>query len=146
MTKHLDEINKGEFMENTKKTNEQGNTGIGNQATGVKQAEDRSQHQPAKTGGETAFNNTATEAVDQAKQVVTDAYNRASKSLNESYSQALDYGRENPGKTTLIAFGAGIGIGLLLAGNLGSSRNSRTGRIVPPVMNALTEIAREVFR
>jgi ElaB/YqjD/DUF883 family membrane-anchored ribosome-binding protein len=149
MTKHLDEINKGEFMENTKKTNEQGNTGTGNQATGVKQAEDRGQNQPAKTSGESAFNNTAntaTEAVDQAKQVVTDAYNRASKSLNESYSQAMDYGRENPGKTTLIAFGAGIGIGLLLAGNLGSSRNSRTGRIVPPVMNALTEIAREVFR
>jgi len=133
-------------MENVKKTNEQGNTGMGNQATGVKPAEDRSQHQPAKASGESTLNNTATEAVDQAKQVVTDAYNRASKSLNDSYSQAMDYGRENPGKTTLIAFGAGIGIGLLLASNLGSSRSSRTGRIVPPVMNALTEIAREVFR
>jgi ElaB/YqjD/DUF883 family membrane-anchored ribosome-binding protein len=134
-------------MENTKKTPEQGSTGSGNQATAVKAAEDRTQHnQQSKADGESILGNTATEAVDQAKQVVTDAYNRASKSLNESYSQAIDYGRENPGKTTLIAFGAGIGIGLLLAGSLGSSRNSRTGRIVPPVMNALTEIAREVFR
>lgn len=138
-------------MENTKKTPDQGNpqggTGSGNQGTAVKAAEDKTQHnQQSKANGQSNMGNTATEAVDQAKQAVTDAYNRASKSLNESYTQAIDYGRENPGKTTLIAFGAGIGIGLLLAGSLGSSRNSRTGRIVPPVMNALTEIAREVFR
>lgn len=147
-------------MENTKKPQDQGNTGIGNQgqtgggnqphsggsqATAAKQAEDKNQHnQQGNT--QSALANGTTEAVDQAKQVVTDAYNRASKSLNEGYSQAMDYGRENPGKTTLIALGAGIGIGLLLAGSLSSSRSSRTGRIVPPVMNALTEIAREVFR
>jgi ElaB/YqjD/DUF883 family membrane-anchored ribosome-binding protein len=134
-------------MENTKKSQENPGTGIGNQATAVKAAEDKTQHnQQSKPNGESVLGNTATEAIDQAKQVVTDTYNRASKSLNESYTHAMDYGRENPGKTTLIAFGAGIGIGLLLAGSLSSSRNSRTGRIVPPVMNALTEIAREVFR
>jgi ElaB/YqjD/DUF883 family membrane-anchored ribosome-binding protein len=134
-------------MENTKRNPEQGGTGSGQQATAVKPAEDKTQHnQQSKANGESILGSGATEAVDQAKQAVTDVYNRASKSLNESYTQAVDYGRENPGKTTLIAFGAGIGIGLLLAGSLGSSRNSRTGRIVPPVMNALTEIAREVFR
>jgi ElaB/YqjD/DUF883 family membrane-anchored ribosome-binding protein len=140
-------INKGEFMENTKKPQEQTSTGTGNQATAVKAAEDKTQHnQQSKANGESNFASGATEVVDQAKQAVTDVYNRASKGLNESYTQAIDYGRENPGKTTLIAFGAGIGIGLLLAGSMSSSRNSRTGRIVPPVMNALTEIAREVFR
>jgi ElaB/YqjD/DUF883 family membrane-anchored ribosome-binding protein len=134
-------------MENTKRNQEQGNPGSGQQATAARAAEDKTPaNQQSKANGETILGNTATEAVDQAKQVVTDAYNRASKSLNESYTQAIDYGRENPGKTTLIAFGAGIGIGLLLAGSLSTSRNSRTGRIVPPVMNALTEIAREVFR
>jgi ElaB/YqjD/DUF883 family membrane-anchored ribosome-binding protein len=134
-------------MDNTKRNQEQGNTGTGQQATAAKTAEDKTQfNQQSKANGESNVGNAATEAVDQAKQVVTDAYNRASKSLNESYTHAIDYGRENPGKTTLIAFGAGIGIGLLLAGSLSSSRNSRTGRIVPPVMNALTEIAREVFR
>jgi ElaB/YqjD/DUF883 family membrane-anchored ribosome-binding protein len=140
-------------MENTKKTQDQGNTGTGNQgsqgnqATAARTAEDKTQHnQQPKSNGESNFANGATEVVDQAKQAVTDVYNRASKGLNESYTQAVDYGRENPGKTTLIAFGAGIGIGLLLAGSVGSSRNSRTSRILPPVMNALTEIAREVFR
>lgn len=128
-------------------TGNQGNTGTGNQAAGAaaKPAEDRTQHnQQSKANGESNIGGTA-EVVDQAKQAVTDVYNRASKSLNESYSQAVDYGRENPGKTTLIAFGAGIGIGLLLAGNFNSSRG-RTGRIVPPIMNALTEIATEIFR
>jgi ElaB/YqjD/DUF883 family membrane-anchored ribosome-binding protein len=134
-------------MESTKKSQETTSTGTGNQATAVKTAEDKTQHnQQSKANGESNFGQGATQVVDQATQAVTDVYNRASKSLNESYTQAIDYGRENPGKTTLIAFGAGIGIGLLLAGSLGSSRNSRTGRIVPPVMNALTEIAREVFR
>lgn len=141
-------------MESTKKTQEQNNPGTGNQATAVKPAEDKTQHnQQSKTNGESGFAANATEYVDQAKQAVTDAkqtvtdvYNRASKGLTESYTQAVDYGRENPGTTTLIAFGAGIGIGLLLAGSVGSSRNSRTSRILPPVMNALTEIAREVFR
>jgi ElaB/YqjD/DUF883 family membrane-anchored ribosome-binding protein len=89
--------------------------------------------------------NGATEMVDQAKQAVTDAYNRTSKTLNDSYSQAMDYGRDHPGQLTLIAFGAGIGIGLLLSSGLTSSR-SRTGRIVPPVVNALSEIAIELFR
>jgi ElaB/YqjD/DUF883 family membrane-anchored ribosome-binding protein len=141
-------------MDNTKRSQEQGNTGTGNQgntgtgsqATGVKTAEDRTQHnQQSRANGESNIGHGTAEVVDQAKQAVTDVYNRASKSLNESYSQAVDYGRENPGKTTLIAFGAGIGIGLLLAGNFSSSRG-RTGRIVPPIMNALTEIATEVFR
>lgn len=133
-------------MESTKRSQEQGNTGVGNQATASKIAEDKTQqNQQSKANGESNIGQGATEVVDQAKQAVTDVYNRASKSLNESYSQAIDFSRENPGKTTLIAFGAGIGIGLLLAGNFSSSRG-RTGRIVPPIMNALTEIASEIFR
>lgn len=83
--------------------------------------------------------------LDQAKQAVTDAYDRTSKTVNETYHQAMDYGRQNPGTMTLIAFGAGIGIGILMAGGFSSSR-SRTSRIVPPVMNALTEVACELFR
>jgi len=136
-------------MENTK-TQEQGNPGSG---TAVKSAEDKTQHNQGLTGNAkpqqdsgTNKGTGATEVVDQAKQAVTDVYNRASQSLNEGYTQAVDYSRENPGKTTLIALGAGIGIGLLLAGSLSSSRSNRTGRIVPPIMNALTEIAGEIFR
>ena len=89
--------------------------------------------------------NRAAEVMEQTKQAVADAYDRTSRSMQETYEQAIDYGRENPGKITLIAFGAGIGVGLLLASSFSSSR-SRNGRIVAPVMTALSEIAVELFR
>ena len=87
--------------------------------------------------------NRTSEVIDQTKQTLTEAYDKTSRALNQTYGQAMDYGRENPGKLTLIAFGAGIGLGMLLAGTF--SPRSRTRRIVPPVMNALTEIVQELF-
>jgi len=87
----------------------------------------------------------AAEVMEQTKQAVTDAYDRTSKTVQATYDQAVDYGREHPGQLTLIAFGAGIGIGLLLASSLSTSR-SRRSRIVSPVMNAISEIAVELFR
>jgi len=84
-------------------------------------------------------------AVDQTKRVVSDAYDKTSEALSNTYNQTLDYGRENPGKLTLIAFGAGIGIGILLASGLGGGR-SRTNRIAEPVVTALSQIAMEFFR
>jgi len=84
-------------------------------------------------------------AVDQTKRVVTDAYDKTSEALSNTYNQTLEYGRENPGKLTLIAFGAGIGIGILLASGLGGGR-SRTNRIAEPVVTALSQIAMEFFR
>ena len=84
-------------------------------------------------------------AVDQTKKAVSDAYDRTSEVLTNTYNQTMDYGRENPGKLTLIAFGAGIGIGILLASGLGGGR-SRTNRIAEPVVNALSQIALEFFR
>ena len=86
----------------------------------------------------------SSEMVDQMRQSASEAYNRASHSMNETWEQAMEYGRENPGKATLIAFGAGVGVGLLLAN--GFVTRSRSRRIVPPVMNALSEIASEIFR
>ncbi len=87
---------------------------------------------------------TGSHTMDQMKQSASEAYDRASQSVNQKWEQAMDYGREHPGQTTLIAFGVGVGVGLLLAG--GFATRSRTQRLVPPVMNALSEIAREVFR
>lgn len=84
------------------------------------------------------------EFADKAKQTVTEAYDKTSQTLNEGYGQAVGYGRENPGKTVLIAFGVGLGIGVLLSNNMSS--RSRAGRIVPPVMNALSDIAAQLFR
>jgi len=80
----------------------------------------------------------------RARQSVSDTYYRASHGLNETWEQAMDYGREHPGRSTLIAFGVGVGVGLLMAN--GFATRSRTQRIVPPVMNALSEIATELFR
>ena len=53
----------------------------------------------------------------------------------------MSYGREHPGKMTIIALGSGFGLGLLLAG-----RRSRMSRYTEPVINALSYIAREFVR
>jgi hypothetical protein len=55
----------------------------------------------------------------------------------------MTYGRENPGKLTLIAFGAGIGV--LLASGLGSGR-SRNSRFAEPIVTALSQVALQLFR
>ena len=80
---------------------------------------------------------------DQTLQSVTDAYGKTTEVLTKSYDEAMSYGRENPGKLTLIAFGAGIAIGLLLSNSGG---RSRTNRIAEPVVNALSQVAMEFFR
>lgn len=84
------------------------------------------------------------EMMGQARQSMSQAYDRASRGMTDTWEQAMDYSRQNPGTATLVALGAGIGIGVLLASGMAS--RSRTRRIVPPVMNALSEIASELFR
>ena len=64
--------------------------------------------------------------------------------LTDTYDQAMVYGKENPGKLTLIAFGAGIGIGVLVASGLGGRR--RNSRFTEPIVNALSQVALEFFR
>jgi len=85
------------------------------------------------------------ERIDQAKKKVSQVYDQASRSLNEQYEKAMGYGRENPGKTTLIAFGVGVGVGLLVASSF-SPPHSRRRRMVEPVIGALSTIASELFR
>ena len=77
------------------------------------------------------------EFYDQAKETVSEAYNKTTETLNKTYDQVMAYGRENPGKFMLIAFAGGIVIGLMLASR---SRGSRR-----PVVNALSQIASEFF-
>jgi ElaB/YqjD/DUF883 family membrane-anchored ribosome-binding protein len=90
------------------------------------------------------FSEAAAEKLGQAKQKVGEVYDQVNKTVNEQYTKAVGYSRENPGKTTLIALGIGVGIGLLIGGNARSSRRSR-GRIVEPVINALSTLATEIF-
>ena len=84
-----------------------------------------------------------TEVYGQAEQAVSEAYDKTAKVVSETYEQAKSYSTENPGKTILIALGIGVGLGFLLGA---SSRRSRTGRLAQPVVNALSDIALEIFR
>jgi ElaB/YqjD/DUF883 family membrane-anchored ribosome-binding protein len=85
----------------------------------------------------------ATEVYDQTRKTVNEAYDKTAQAVSSTYDQAMSFGREHPGQLTLIAFGAGIGFGLLLAS--GGSRR-RTGRYAEPAINALSDIALEFFR
>jgi ElaB/YqjD/DUF883 family membrane-anchored ribosome-binding protein len=90
------------------------------------------------------FTEAASEKLGQAKQMVGDVYDQVNRTVSDKYNQAVDYGRENPGKTTLIAFGVGVGVGLLMMGNIRRShRPSR--RVVQPVVNALSNLACDLF-
>ena len=85
-----------------------------------------------------------TEAYGKAEQAVGEVYEKTTQKVKETYEKAKSYSDENPGKTVLVALGIGVGIGLLLSAS--SSHRSRTGRIAQPVINALSEIAREFIR
>ena len=85
------------------------------------------------------------EALHHAKEKVGQVYDRANRGLNEQYERAIGYGRENPGKTTLIALGIGVGVGLLVAGSF-NSPSFRRRRMVGPIMNTLSTIADELLR
>jgi hypothetical protein len=86
----------------------------------------------------------ASDAYDRTSEVLGNAYDSTSKVLSNTYDKTMTYGRENPGTLTLIAFGAGIGIGLLLAGSF--SGRSRTSRIAEPLIGALSQVALEYLR
>ncbi len=87
--------------------------------------------------------NQGTRAYDETKRAMSHAYERSSRAIGETYDQALEYGRHNPGKAALIAFGIGVGVGMLL---LGSGRRSRVSRYGEPVVNALSNMAMEFIR
>jgi len=149
-------------METTHKTAEQGKASGGGTESGrtgyaVKEAR---KNEP-DTGAEKGFVEKSSELADQAKTAVSQAYDEASRGLNRTYEQAKEYGREaseglsrgyeqakeygrqKPVNAALIVFGAGIGLGLLLGGTLRPRGGTR--RFVRPVINALTEIAAEIF-
>lgn len=84
------------------------------------------------------------EAYDQTVKAVSGAYEKTSEVLTNTYDQTMTYGRDNPGKLTLIAFGAGIGIGVLLASGLGGRRSN--SRYTEPIVNALSQVALAFFK
>jgi ElaB/YqjD/DUF883 family membrane-anchored ribosome-binding protein len=83
------------------------------------------------------------EAYGQAEKAVSEVSDKTAQAVSETYEQAKNYSRKNPGKAILIALGIGVGLGFLFGA---SSRHSRTGRIARPVVNALSDIALEFLR
>jgi ElaB/YqjD/DUF883 family membrane-anchored ribosome-binding protein len=90
----------------------------------------------------------AKEVIEGTRQKLTHAYDRTATNINQTYGKAVDYGKEHPGRTSLLAFGVGIGAGLLLSQQLShrQTARSRASRIVPPVMSALSQITAQLFR
>lgn len=133
-------------METTKRSQETDQTAR-QESTNKPQNTQTSESTASKTARERATEEVKEEVKDVvggAKQKLVDAYDRTATTLNDTYKKVAEYGKENPGKTTLIAFGVGVGVGLLLANAM--TPRSRTRRIVPPVMNALSKIAVQLFR
>jgi ElaB/YqjD/DUF883 family membrane-anchored ribosome-binding protein len=87
----------------------------------------------------------AAETADQAKQKAGELYDQVNKTINDQVNRAVDYTRENPGKTTLIAFGIGVEVGALLLGSARGGSRRRRHRVVEPVMNAISTLAYDLF-
>lgn len=79
----------------------------------------------------------------RSKRTVSQAYDRSLRAVSDTYGHAIAYGRQNPGKTTLVAFGAGVGVGLLL---LGARRHNRMRRYGKPMVQAMSDIAMRFVR
>jgi ElaB protein len=90
------------------------------------------------------FYDAAAEKIGQAKEKVGEMYDRVNKNVNEQYDKAVYYGRENPGKMTLIGLGVGVGLGLLIGNRARDSRRGHGG-IIGPVIHALSTLAMDLF-
>ena len=143
-----------EFNRNTQETSRATGGQYTGTGTGTGTGTATAPQKAPPTGGEPTANKAESagkmpdvnEMVDHAKQAVSEAYQHATTSVNETLGQAKDYSRENPGTATLVAFGVGVGVGILLTSGVLSPSRSRSQRIVSPVMTALSEIAGELFR
>ena len=105
------------------------------------------QHTFGETDGGHAtkdFAERGAEAYAQTKDVVSDAYDKTTDALNGAYQRVLVYGRQNPGTTMLVAFGAGTGIGLLLAA--GGRNRHRSSYFGEPVVSAVSQIVSDFLR
>lgn len=91
-----------------------------------------------------AFAKHGAETYAKTKNFVSETYDKTTDVMNGAYQQVLVYGRQNPSTTILIAFGAGAGVGLLLAATARNSR--RSSYYGEPVVNAVSQIASELFR
>jgi hypothetical protein len=67
-----------------------------------------------------------------AGEMFADAYDETSRKLTKS----INYGYRHPGQMSLVALGAGIGLGMLVAG--AARRRSGMGSVLGDTLGALT--------
>jgi ElaB/YqjD/DUF883 family membrane-anchored ribosome-binding protein len=85
----------------------------------------------------------AKDRIGEAKERIADAYGRTSQAASRLYRDAIDYSREHPATAALVAFGTGVGLGMLLGDG---SRDSRYRRSFVPVMaTAIAEAVLDIF-
>jgi len=84
------------------------------------------------------------EIIGEAEAAVGDIKEKAAMAVSETYEKAKNYSSHNPGKTILISLGVGVGLGFLLGAS--SRRSGTVGRFARPVVNALSNVALELFR
>ena len=121
--------------------------GQGSESSAARQAREYSSDYERQSwqSGQTAKR--VSEVAGQARDTINEAYSRASRGMSDTWEQAMDFSKEHPGTATIVAFGAGVGLGLLLAGGLGGFQSrGRTRRMVPPVLDAISMITREYLR
>lgn len=85
----------------------------------------------------------ASEAYQKTSEAVGEAYEKTSKAVTGAYDQAVGYGRENPALMTLIAFGIGVGVGILLSTSL---RRSPSRSFTEPIVDAISAFASDYLR
>lgn len=83
------------------------------------------------------------EVYQKTSEAVGEAYEKTADVVSGAYEQAISYGRENPALMTLIAFGLGVGVGLLLASSV---RQSRYRSLTAPIVDAISDFANDYLR
>jgi ElaB/YqjD/DUF883 family membrane-anchored ribosome-binding protein len=81
-------------------------------------------------------------AAEDAKQRLRAVRRQASDSLNRAGSAVRSYTRANPAATSLAAFGAGLGVGLLIAQRRSSTR---TWKASVPAVAAIADAVLRAF-
>lgn len=83
------------------------------------------------------------DAYKKTAQVVGDTYDKTAQTVSEKYEQTKAYSSENPSKTIFIALGIGVGLGFIWGS---STRHIRTGRLVRPIVSAVSDVALQILR
>jgi len=83
-----------------------------------------------------------TEQLGEARRRIARAYDKTRGAASRWYDDAVGYGRQNPGASMILAFGAGVGVGALL---FMDRRPPYRRRVMPAIATALTDVLHDVF-